>query len=111
VTNGASLAREGAATRLKSTGKVASGALFFWPAKVDLARAGDGANEWWLELVTEAADFGESEFERGGHVLAGHVAGGEDKLADGVLFESVFFEKIVANAFVRSEQDPAFRAH
>lgn len=61
--------------------------------------------------MTEAAHFGEGEFETGGHVLAGHVARGEDKFADGVFFESVFFEEIVAYAFVRGQQDPAFRAY
>lgn len=85
--------------------------LTFRPAEVDFARAGDGGDEGRLEFVAETMHFGDGEFERGGHVLAGHVAGSEDKLAYGVFFESVFFEEVVADAFVRGEQNPAFRAH
>lgn len=85
--------------------------LTFRPAEVDFAEAGDGGDEGWLEFVAETTHFREGEFERGGHVLAGHVDRGEDKLAYGVFFESVFFEEVVADAFVRGEQDPAFRAH
>jgi hypothetical protein len=75
--------------------------LFFRPAEVDFAEAGDGGDEGWFEFAAEAAHFGEGEFECGSHILAGHVARGEDKLADGVFFKGVFFEEVVANAFVR----------
>jgi hypothetical protein len=85
--------------------------LAFRPAEVDFAKAGDGGDEGWFELVAEAAHFREGEFECGGHILAGHVARGEDKFADGVFFESVFFEEIVAYAFVCGQQYPALRAY
>ena len=75
--------------------------LFFRPAEVDFAEAGDGGDEGWFEFAAEAAHFGKSLFERGGHVLARHVAGSKDKLADGVFFNGVFFEEVVADAFVR----------
>jgi len=85
------------------------GGLIFRPAEVDFAEAGDGGDKGWLEFVAEAPHFRESEFEGGGHILARHVAGSEDELADGVFFESLFFEEIVPDAFVRGQQDPAFR--
>lgn len=77
------------------------------PAEVDFAEAGYGGDEGWFEFVAEAEHFGDGEFECSGHVLAGHVAGSEDEFADGVFFESVFFQEIVADAFVRGQQDPA----
>ena len=76
---------------------------------MDFAKARDGGDEGWLKFAAEAAHFGDGELESSGHVLAGHVAGSEDKLADGVLFESVFFEEVVADTFVRGQQDPPFR--
>jgi len=87
------------------------GGLIFRPAEVNFAEAGDGGDEGWLEFAAEATHFGEGEFEGGGHVLAGHVAGSEDKLADSVFFESVFFEEVIADAFVRGQQDPTFRTY
>lgn len=78
---------------------------------MDFAEAGDGGDEGWLEFVTEAAHFGDGEFERGGHVLAGQVAGGEDEFADDVFFEGVFFEEVIADAFVCGQQDPTFRTN
>lgn len=59
--------------------------------------------------MAEPAHFGESEYEGGGHVLARHIAGSEDEFADGVFFESAFFEKVVADAFIGRQQDPAVR--
>lgn len=82
----------------------------FRPAEVDLALAGDGGDEGWIEFAAESAHFGDSELEGGGHVLAGHIAGGEDELADSMLLESALFEQVVADAFVSGEQSPAFGA-
>jgi hypothetical protein len=75
---------------------------------VDFAEAGDGGDEGWFESVTEAAHFGESEIEGGGHVLAGHVAGGEDEFADGMFFEGLLFEEVVSDAFIGGQQNPTF---
>ena len=78
---------------------------------MDLADASDGGDEWRIELAGKAAHFWQSKFKRGGHILAGHIAGGKDKLSDRVFFEGPLFEQVVADTFIRCQQDPSFRSH
>lgn len=66
------------------------------------------ATKGGLSLLPRRRGSSSGEFECSRHVLARHIAGREDELADCVLFESVFFEKVVADAFVRGWQTPAF---
>ena len=75
------------------------------------ACAGYRGDEGRFVSTTEAAHFGESQFESGGHVLAGHVAGGEDKLADGMNFQGALFEQVVAYALVAGQENPAVGAN
>ena len=81
--------------------------LLLRPAEVDFADARNGGDEWRIEFAGEAAHFRESEFKRAGHVLARHIAGGEDELPDGMFRESAFFEQVVADTFIRRQQNPA----
>lgn len=78
---------------------------------MDFADARDGSDERRFELAGETTHFWYGEFERGAHILAGHVAGRKDKFSDGVFFEGALFEQVVADAFIRCQQDPSFRAH
>jgi hypothetical protein len=78
---------------------------------VDFASAGDRGDEGRILATGEAAHFRKSKFERGRHIQAGHVAGSKDELADGVFLEGAFFQHVVADALIRGQQDPTFRAH
>ncbi len=78
---------------------------------MDFAGAGNRGDEGRFLPAGEAAHFRKSKFERARHIQAGHIAGSKDELADGVFLEGAFFEHVVADALIRGQQDPAFRAH
>ncbi len=80
----------------------------FWPAKIDFAGAGDGGDEGRFGSGAQVAHLVERAIESCGHVLSRHVAGSKDELADGMELQSEFFERVVADAFVARQQDPAF---
>jgi hypothetical protein len=74
---------------------------------MDLTSFSDRGHERWVNFLAEFSHLTQGELECRRHFESGQISRGEYKFADAIHLERLPFKKVVADAFVSSEQDPA----